>query len=86
MEKFDQIETDILNKLKNTVERNSLDVIKTEVFGKKGVLTNLFKKIGGLEQNQKKEYASELNNLKQKISAAIEKKYIEVTLLTCRKI
>ena len=35
-------------------------------FWKKGIVTELFKKIGNLDQNDKKEYASKLNSLKQK--------------------
>ena len=52
MENFDQIESDILNKIKNVSNKNSFDSIKTEIFGKKGVITELFKKIGSLDQNQ----------------------------------
>ena len=55
MENLNQIESDILNKLKNIQDRNSLDLVKTEIFGKKGILTELFKKIGSLNQDQKKE-------------------------------
>jgi len=55
MENFDQIESDILNKIKKVSNRNSLDSVKTEIFGKKGVITELFKKIGSLDQSQRKE-------------------------------
>ena len=46
---FNQIESDILNKIKAVSDRNSYDTIKTEIFGKKGVVTELFKKIGSLD-------------------------------------
>ena len=85
MENFNQIESDILDKLKNANERNFLDQIKTEVFGKKGIITELFKKIGRLDQDKKKEYASQLNNLKIKITAAIEKKIAELDQLEINK-
>ena len=85
MENFIQIETNILNKLKNAKDRNSLDLVKTEVFGKKGIVTELFKKIGGLDQTQKKEFASKLNLLKQKITDSIEKKFIEFDHLEINK-
>ena len=68
MENFNQIESDILNKIKNANDRNAYDQVKTEIFGKKGIVTELFKKIGSLDQNQKKEYASKLNSLKVKIT------------------
>jgi len=73
MENFDQIESDILNKIKNVSNQNSLDSVKTEIFGKKGVITELFKKIGNLDQSQRKEYASKLNDLKTKVTEIFEK-------------
>ena len=76
MENFDQIESDILNKIKNVSDRNALDSIKTEIFGKKGVITELFNKIRSLDQSQRKEYASKLNNLKTKVTEILEKKQI----------
>ncbi len=39
---FNQIESDILNKIKSISDRNSYDKIKTEIFGKKGIITELF--------------------------------------------
>ena len=45
MENFNQIESDILSKIKNVIDRNSLDSVKTEIFGKKGIITELFKKL-----------------------------------------
>jgi len=77
MENFDQIESDILNKIKNVSDHNSLDSIKTEIFGKKGIITELFKKIGSLDQSKRKEYASKLNSLKTKITEILEKKIID---------
>ena len=68
MENFNQIESDILNKIKNVSNRSSYETIKTEIFGKKGIITELFKKIGSLDQSQRKEYASKLNSLKTKIN------------------
>jgi len=76
MENFNQIESDILNKIKNVNDRNSYDIIKTEIFGKKGIITELFKKIGSLDQSQRKEYASKLNSLKTKVTEILEKKLI----------
>ena len=58
MENLNQIESEIINKIKNAKDRNSYDTIKSEIFGKKGIITELFKKIGSLNQSEKKEYAS----------------------------
>ena len=77
MENFDQNESDILNKIKNVSDQNSLDSMKTEIFGKKGIITQLFKKIGSLDQSKRKEYASKLNSLKTTITEIFEKKLID---------
>ena len=45
MENFDQIEIDIINKIKNVSNRNSFDSAKTEIFGKKGLLQSFLKKL-----------------------------------------
>ena len=73
MENFNRIESDILNKIKNVIDRNSYDAIKTEIFGKKGIITELFKKIESLDQSQRKEYASKLNALKKKVTEILKK-------------
>ena len=57
MQNFDQIESDLISKIKNINDRNTLDSVKAEIFGKKGIITELFKKIGSLDQGQRKEYA-----------------------------
>ncbi len=77
MENFNQIESDILSKIENVIDRNSFDLVKTEIFGKKGVITEIFKKIESLDQSQRKEYASKLNDLKIKVTKILEKKLIE---------
>ena len=78
MENFDQIESDILNKIKNVSNRNSLDSVKTEIFSKNGIITELFKKIGSLDQSQRKEYASKLNDLKAKITEILKKQVVNL--------
>jgi len=74
MENLNQITSDILNKIKNIKDRNAYDSIKTEIFGKKGIITELFKKIGSLDQAQRKEYASKLNSLKKQATEILEQK------------
>ena len=74
MENFDQIESNILKKINSTTDRSSFDAVKSEIFGKKGIITELFKKIGSLDQSQRKEYASKLNSLKTKIIKILEDK------------
>jgi len=77
MENFNQIETNILNKIRNVNDRKSFESVKTEIFGKKGIITELFKKIGSLDHSQRKEYASKLNDLKTKVTQIVEKKLVD---------
>ena len=42
MENFNQIESDILNKIKNIKDRSSYESVKSEIFGKKGIFTENF--------------------------------------------
>ena len=74
MQNFDKIESDLLNKIKSIIDKNSYEKIKTEIFGKKGIITELFKEIGNLEQSQRKEHASRLNSLKIKVTEILERK------------
>ena len=50
MENINQIESDILKKINNVSDRSSYEKIKTEIFGKKGIITEVLKKIGSLMQ------------------------------------
>ena len=72
MENLSKIESDILKKIENSTDRNSLDAVKTQIFGKKGIITDLFKKIGSLNESERKEFASKLNFLKIKIIEILE--------------
>ena len=76
MKNLNQIESEVLEKIKNIKDHNAYNLIKTEIFGKKGIITELFKKIGSLDQGERKEYASKLNILKDKITEILEKKLL----------
>ena len=78
MENINQIESEILNKIKSVSDRSSYEKVKSEIFGKKGIITALFKKIGSLDQSQRKEYASKLNDLKTNITEILEKKLVDL--------
>ena len=85
MENFNQIESDILNKIKNVSNRHSYEATKTEIFGKRGIITGLFNKIGSLDQGQRKEYASKLNSLKIKVTEILKKKLANFDQLEINK-
>ena len=66
MENFDQIESDILNKIKNVSNKNSFDSIKTEIFGKKGLLQSFLKKLEVWTKAREKNMLRNLMISKQK--------------------
>ena len=51
MENFNQIESEILNKIKNVLKiKKLLRKLKLKFLEKRGIITELFKKIGNLDQ------------------------------------
>ena len=60
-----------LEKIKDTKELYS---IKSDIFGKKGFLTEEFKKLGGLSPDERKKIASELNKTKDELTNLLNSK------------
>jgi phenylalanyl-tRNA synthetase alpha chain len=58
--------------------KDDLQNVKTEFFGKNGQITNQFKNLSSLPGDKKKEFASDLNKLKNNLSNQIEKKNLEI--------
>ena len=80
MSEIEKIKLEFLNKLDICKDADNLNHIKNNLFGKSGLITSQFKLIGSKSENEKKNFASQLNKLKsllqEKISQ-VEKK-IEV--------
>ena len=66
MENFNQIESDILNKIKNVSDHNTLDSVKTEILAKKELLPNFLIKLEAWIKVKEKNMLQNLMNLKQK--------------------
>ena len=54
MSDIKKIKDDYLNKLNNDLNIESLNQIKTELFGKNGKISNSFKKLGSLPNDERK--------------------------------
>ena len=74
VEELENILKDATLAISNACTIDELDKLKLTFLGKKGIVTELFKKIGDLNQNDRKDFASKLNSLKIKISEIFEKK------------
>ena len=78
MSDIKKIKDDYLNKLNNDLNIESLNQIKTELFGKNGKISNYFKKLGSLPTDERKKFASDLNSIKNEIQDKIDSKLQEI--------
>ena len=58
--------------------KEELQNIKTEFFGKNGEITTQFKYLGSLDPDKRKEFASQLNKIKDDLSNQLEQKNLEI--------
>ena len=65
-------------KIDSVKSKEDLQNIKTEFFGKNGQITLQFKKLGSLDPEKRKDFASELNKIKDDLSNQIEQKTFEL--------
>jgi len=78
MSDLDKINS-VFNAKINTVKtKEELQNIKTEFFGKNGQITLQFKSLGSLEPEKRKEFASNLNKIKDEITNQLEQKILEI--------
>ncbi len=81
MSELKKINSSFNQKLLLVKSKDELQNLKTEYFGKSGQITSQFKNLGSLPIDKKKEFASELNNLKNNLSDLIETKNLEIETL-----
>ena len=74
MSEIKKIKEEYLLKLDEVLDQNKLNEIKTELFGKNGIISNQFKQLGSIAEYKRKEFASELNFLKNELQELILKK------------
>jgi len=96
MSDIKKIKDEFLLKLKENLDLNQVNQIKTELFGKTGLISSQFKQLGKLAEEERKKFASDLNlvkseleNLitikiddieKKEINKKLEKEKIDITL------
>ena len=74
MSDLENINSSFEAKISVVESKDELQNLKTEFFGKNGKITVQFKNLGSLEVDKRKEFASELNKLKDRLNLQIEKK------------
>ena len=78
MSDIKKIKDEYLNKLDKDQNIESINQIKTELFGKNGVVSNEFKKLGSVSQEERKKFASDLNYIKEELQNKITSKIEEI--------
>ena len=75
MSDLNYIKKEFEEKLKKVNSKNDLQTLKSEYFGKNGIVTSEFKKMGSLEENLRKDFAKKLNLIKNDLTNIIENKF-----------
>ena len=81
MSDLKKIREEFLSKLKSKLDLNQIGQLKSDLFGKDGLITNKFKKISTISESERKKYATELNNIKDELQDLINLKISEIEIL-----
>ena len=74
MSEIIKIKEKYLSKLNDFLDQNKLNEVKTELFGKNGVISAKFKQLGSIPEEERKDFATALNLLKNELQELILKK------------
>ena len=78
MSDLDKISSVFNAKIDSVKTKDDLQDIKTEFFGKNGKITIQFKTLGSLDPEKRKDFASNLNKIKDDLTNQLEQKNIEI--------
>ena len=78
MSDLDKISSIFNAKIDSVKTKDDLQNIKTEFFGKNGQITQQFKTLGSLNPEKRKEFASNLNKIKDDLTHQLEQKNLEI--------
>ena len=78
MSEIKKIKEEYVLKLDKVLDQHKLNEIKTELFGKNGIISKKFKDLGKIPENERKDFATALNLLKNELQELILKKTEEI--------
>jgi phenylalanyl-tRNA synthetase alpha chain len=78
MSDLKKIKDEYLSKLKRQLNLSEINEIKSNLFGKNGLISSQFKKIGSIDENGRKKFASDLNVIKDELQDLINFKINEI--------
>ncbi len=78
MSDLKKIKDEFLSKLRGKLDISEINQIKSDLFGKSGLISSQFKKIGTIAESEKKKFASDLNIIKDELQDLISSKINEL--------
>ena len=78
MSDLKKIRDEFILKLKSKLDLSEINQIKSDLFGKNGLVSSQFKKIGTIVESERKKFASDLNVIKDELQHLIKLKTDEV--------
>ena len=78
MSDLKKIKDEFISKLKGKLNLSEINQIKSDLFGKNGLVSSQFKKIGSITESERKKFASDLNNIKDELQNLINLKINEI--------
>ena len=78
MSDLKKIKDEFLTKLNEKLNLSEINEIKSNLFGKNGLISSQFKKIGSIAENERKKFASNLNVIKDELQNAVDNKINEI--------
>ena len=78
MSDLKKLKEEFLSKLDSKLNLSEINQIKSELFGKNGLVSSQFKKIGTIAESERKKFASDLNIIKDELQNFINLKINEI--------
>ena len=78
MSDLKKIKDEFLSKLKNKLDITEIKKIKSDLFGKNGLVSLQFKKIGTIAESERKQFAADLNIIKNELQDLINLRINEI--------
>ncbi len=74
MSDLKKLKEEFLSKLNSQLNLSEINQIKSDLFGKNGLVSSQFKKIGTMAESERKKFASDLNIVKDELQNLIDVK------------
>ena len=78
MSDLKKLKNEFLSKLRGKLSLSEINQIKSDLFGKNGLISTQFKKLGAIASSERKKFASDLNVMKDEFEHLIKSKIDEV--------